>query len=216
MPTFPNDALQSECLSLVAALYGAVSDAERFAVRRAECQAWLARLSPSDSPLEAFLRRQVRRASEACALAGRVGSAVPSACAVVTIDERGSVIAAGAEAWTLLQSGSAAEDPLRLPRALHAFVEDAALSPSVPKAIRVPLDNGSSELAGVVLGVDQMSHAIGEMRVMTLLLCDVGEQNAGATSSETQPRGEVTEFRHVPRTTAAAPTTLRLVVDLSA
>lgn len=216
MPTLPNDSLQSECLSLVAALYGAVSDAERFAVRRAECEAWLAGLSPSESPLRAFLRRQVRRASEACALAVRVGSAVPSACAVVTIDDRGRVIAAGAEAWTLLQSGSAAEDPLRLPLALRVFVEDAALSPSVPKAIRVPLDNGSAELAGVVLGVDQMSHAFGEMRVMTLLLCDVGEENTGETPSATETRGDVREFPRVARTVAAVPTTLGLVADRSA
>ena len=63
---------------------------------------------------------------------------------------------------------------MRLPRALRAFVEDACGSHAVPRALRVPLDDGSSELAGIVLGVDLVRHAVGAMLVITLLLCDVG------------------------------------------
>ena len=105
---------------------------------------------------------------------------MPSACAVLTLDDQGRVIAAGAESWTLLRSGSPTEDPLRLPRSLRAFVQDACISHAVPRALRVPLDNGSSELAGIVLGVDLVRHAVGAMRVITLLLCDVGPAAAAA------------------------------------
>jgi hypothetical protein len=187
-----NDPQQSECLSLVASLYGAVSHPERFARLRATCEQWLSLQVASDTPAARFLRLQLTRAAEARALSARAAAEVPSACAVLTLDDRGRVVAAGAEAWSLLRSGSSGEDPLRVPGALRAFAEDAGLSHVVPRALRVPLDDGSAELAGVVLGVDQVRHAVGTMRVMTLLLCDVG-----APPAETISRGpaEVREFR---------------------
>ena len=190
---YPHDTLQSECLSLVAGLYGAVADPDRFAARRARCEDWLSRQVAPDAPAAGFLRIQIGRAAEARALSVRVGTEVPSACAVLTLDDQGRVIAAGAEAWTLLRSGAPAEDPLRLPRALRAFVEDACNSRTVPRALRVPLDDGSSELAGIVLGVDLVRHAVGALRVITLLLCDVGP--ALAPEPAVRGRGEVREFR---------------------
>jgi hypothetical protein len=211
---FTSDPLQSECLSLIASLYGAVADAVRFAGRRAECEAWLARQAAPDTPAASFLRLQVDRASEACALACRAAAAVPAACAVLTIDDRGRVIAAGVEAWPLLRSGTAGEDPLRLPLALRVFVEDTCLSRAVPKALRVPLDDGSSELAGVVLGVDQVKHAVGAMRVITLLLCDVGRREARPAQAAPR-RADVREFRPAGGR-PAAPYAVGLAADRSA
>lgn len=211
MPTY--DSLQSECLSLVAGLYGAVSDPGLFAVRRAECEDWLGRQSGVDSPGAGFLRLQMDRAGEACTLACRAAAAVPAACAVLTVDDRGRVIAAGVEAWPLLRSGVPDEDPLRLPLALRAFVQDACLGRSVPKALRVPLDDGASELAGVVLGVDQVRYAVGALRVMTLLLCDVGRHVDEAAAAHR--RGDVREFRRVVNA-PAVPYAVGLAVDRSA
>jgi hypothetical protein len=191
---YPHDSLQSECLSLVAGLYGAVADPERFADQRACCEQWLSRQVSVDTPAASFLRLQIGRAAEARALSTRVGAEVPSACAVLTLDDQGRVLAAGAEAWTLLRSGSAAEDPLRLPRALRAFVEDACGSHAVPRALRVPLDDGSSELAGIVLGVDLVRHAVGAMLVITLLLCDVGPARP-AEQPVAGSLGQVRQFR---------------------
>lgn len=208
-----HDSLQSECLSLVAGLYGAVSDPGLFAVRRAECEAWLARQDSLDAPGASFLRIQMDRAVEACALACRATAAVPAACAVLTMDDHGRVIAAGAEAWLLLRSGRPDEDPLRLPLALRMFAEDACRSRSVPKALRVPLDDGSSELAGVVLGVDQVRHAVGALRVITLLLCDVGRQVQAAPGGGR--RGEVRAFRRA-ADRSAPPYAVGLAADRSA
>ena len=192
-----NDPHQSECLSLVAALYGALSHPDRFARQRAACERWLCRQVASDTPAAQFLRMQVSRAAEARSLSARAGAEVHSSCAVVTLDDRGRVLAAGAEAWTLLGSGGSGDDPLRVPRALRAFVEDAGRGGPVPRAVRVPLDDGSTELAGVVLGVDQVRHAVGSMRVITLLLCDVGEARA-------EPAGrEPARIRPFPRPAAA-------------
>ena len=192
-----NDPHQSECLSLVAALYGAMSHPDRFARQRAACERWLCRQVASDTPAAQFLRMQVSHAAEARSLSARAGAEVPSSCAVVTLDDQGRVLAAGAEAWTLLGSGGSGDDPLRVPRALRAFVEDARRGGPVPRAVRVPLDDGSTELAGVVLGVDQVRHAVGSMRVLTLLLCDVGEAPAEAPG-----RGPA-QIRPFPRPAAA-------------
>ncbi len=197
---YSHHSLQSECLSLVAGLYGAVADSTRFADQRASCEQWLARQVSADTPAAGFLRLQIGRAVEARTLSARVGTEVPLACAVLTLDDQGRVIAAGAEAWALLRSGSAAEDPLRLPRALRAFVEDACGSHAVPRALRVPLDDGSSELAGIVLGVDLVRHALGAMRVITLLLCDMGP--ASHAEPAAGGRGEVREFRRKGHLTA--------------
>lgn len=188
-----HDTLQSECLSLVAGLYGTVADPVRFADQRASCEQWLSRQVSVDTPAASFLRSQIGRAAEARALSARLGKAVPSSCAVITLDDQGRVIAAGAEAWAVLRSGSPSQDPLRLPRALRAFVEDAVVSHAVPRALRVPLDDGSSELAGIVLGVDLVRHAVGAMMVVTLLLCDVG--SAGPEAPARPGRGEIREFR---------------------
>jgi hypothetical protein len=207
----PNDAIQSECLSLVAGLYGAVADPQLFADRRSRCEEWLSSQVSAETPAAGFLRVQIGRAAEARALSVRVGTEVPSACAVLTLDDQGRVIAAGAEAWTLLRSGSPARDPLRLPRALRVFVEDACISPAVPRALRVPLDDGSSELAGIVLGVDLVRHAVGAMRVITLLLCDVGPA-AMAAESAPRARGDVREFRRK-GSVAAAPASVNLAAE---
>ena len=187
---FLTDPLQSECLSLVAGLYAAVSHPERFVQSRNACDEWLSR-QITETPAAQFLRLQIHRASEARAISIRAGAEVPSACAVVTLDGQGRVVAAGAEAWSLLGCGSRIEGPLRLPLALRAFAEDAALSPSVPRALRIPLDDGARELAGIVLGVDEVRHAVGAMRVLTVLLCDVDEARAGVSAT----RGELREFR---------------------
>lgn len=103
---YPLDSLQSECLSLVAGLYGAVADPVRFAEQRVCCEEWLARRPSADTPAASFLRLQIGRAAEARAISTRVGTEVPSACAVLTLDDQGRVIAAGAEAWALLGCGS--------------------------------------------------------------------------------------------------------------
>jgi hypothetical protein len=207
---YPNDSLQSECLSLVAGLYGAVASPTRFAGQRACCDQWLARQVSADTPAASFLRVQIGRAAEAHALSVRVGTEAPSACAVLTLDDQGRVIAAGAEAWLLLGSGSAVEDPLRLPRALRAFVEDASGGHAVPRALRVPLDDGSSELAGIVLGVDLVRHAVGAMRVITLLLCDVGPERPAEPAAS---GGEVREFRRKGRVLSGAPASMDLAAE---
>ena len=210
-----NDPLQAECLSLVASLYGAVTDHDRFHTCRLDCDAWLERQAQPDSASAAFLRMQVRRATEARNLAAAGRSSLPAACAVLTVDDRGRVLAASPETWALVGSGAPATGPLRLPLALRAFVEDASLSRSVPKALRVPLEDGSSELAGIVLGVDQVSHAAGTMRVITLLLCDVGA--ADARERPPAPRADVREFRRVARDRdAAKPFEIALAADRSA
>ena len=208
---YPHDSLQSECLSLVAGLYGAVADPTRFADQRATCEQWLARQVSADTPAASFLRSQIGRAAEARALTVRVGTEVPSACAVLTLDDQGRVIAAGAEAWALLRSGSATEDPLRLPRALRAFVEDACGSHAVPKALRVPLDDGSSELAGIVLGVDLVRHAVGAMLVVTMLLCDVGPERPAEPAATS--RGDVRQFRREGRIASGAAGSMDLAAE---
>ena len=209
------DPLQAECLSLVASLYGAVTDHGRFQTCRADCDAWLKRQSEPASPSAVFLRLQVKRATEARNLAAAGRSSLPAACAVLTVDDRARLLAASPETWALVGSGSPDVGPLRLPLALRAFVEDAGVSRLVPKALRVPLDDGSSELAGIVLGVDEVSHAAGTMRVLTLLLCDVGTTEA--RERPPVPRAEVREFRRVARDRdPATPFAVTMAADRSA
>jgi hypothetical protein len=193
---FTNEPSQAECLSLVASLYAAVTDHDQFLSRRADCEYWLARQPSPDTPAADFLRLQLKRATEARNLAAAGRSSLPTTCAVLTVDDRGRPLAASPETWMMVGSGLPEDGPLRLPLALRAFVEDAGISPSVPRALRVPLDDGSSELAGIVLGVDQVSHAAGTMRVMTLLLCDVGPTQVPQRPGR---GGEVREFRRVAR-----------------
>ena len=193
-----HDPIQAECLSLVASLYGAITDADRFHVRRAECEAWLDRQVAADTPAAAFLRLQIGRATEARNLASASRSSLPTEFAVLTVDDRARVLAASPETWRLLGVGEMAEGALRLPLALRAFVEDASLSRCVPRALRVALDDGSRELAGIVLGVDRIRHTVGTLGVLTLLLCDVGPSRAPLQVSSPS-RAEVREFRRVAR-----------------
>jgi hypothetical protein len=205
---FSNDPLQSECLSLVAGLYGAVSHPERFVQSRSACDAWLSR-QPVETPAARFLRLQMQRATEARAISTRAGAEVPSSCAVVTLDGQGRVVAAGAEAWPLVGCGSWIDGPLRLPLALRAFAEDVALSPAVPRALRILLDDGSKELAGIVLGVDEVHHALGAMRVITLLLCDMDERRADAAIR----RGELRAFKRNGVVAGAPPVSVGLAAE---
>ena len=208
-----NDPLQAECLSLAASLYGAVMDHDQFVSCRTECDLWLSGQTRTDSPAAAFLRLQVRRATEARTLVAAGRSTLPTAFAVLTVDDRGCVLAASPETWSLLGAGAPEAGPPRLPLALRAFVEDAALSHVVPKALRIPLDDGSSELAGIVLGVDQVSHVAGTMRMITLLLCDVG-----TTEARERPSGaRVREFRRVARERdSTRPLSVAMAADRSA
>lgn len=210
---FTHDPFQAECLSLVASLYGAITDSDRFLSRLTDCEDWLAQQASPDSPAAAFLRLQVRRALEARTLVAAGLSSMPTACAVLTVDHAGRLLAASRETRALV--GAPEDGALRLPLALRAFVEDAALSPSIPRALRVPLDDGSSELAGIVLGVDQVSHAAGTMRVITLLLCDVG--TVDVREGPTAGRAEIREFRRVARDRESAkPFEVSLAADRSA
>lgn len=195
------DLSQSECLSLVGSLYGALADPVRFRGVRSACERWLDRHDGPDTPAVAFLRTQLPHAEAAALLASGGATPMPSACAVVAIDDGGRVLAAGAEAWTLLRSGTPGQDALRLPGALRTFGEDACLGTSVPLAVRVPLDDADGELVGIVLGMDVVMHAVGSMRVITLLLCDVA--SAPAATSATRRRADVREFRR--RTATAQP-----------
>jgi hypothetical protein len=211
-----NDPIQAECLSLVASLYGAVADADRFQACRAECQAWLDRQVTPETPAASFLRLQMGRATEARNLTAVTRCSLPATCAVLTVDDRGRVLAASPETWTLFGDGARQDEALRLPLSLRAFVEDACLSPTVPRALRVPLDDGSKELAGIVLGVDRIRHTVGTLGVLTLLLCDVGEARpAVAASSGT--RADVREFRRVRgERQSARPFSISLAADRSA
>jgi hypothetical protein len=211
-----NDPIQAECLSLVASLYGAVTDAERFKACRAECEAWLDRQVTPETPAAAFLRLQIGRATEARTLASASRSSLPTDCAVLTVDDRGRVLAASPETWRLLGGRESTDGTLRLPLSLRAFVEDAALSPSVPRALRVALDDGSRELAGIVLGVDRIRHTVGTLGVLTLLLCDVGPAKP-SVEAVSPARADVREFRRVPREREAArPFSISLAADRSA
>lgn len=193
-----NDPIQAECLSLVASLYGAVTDADRFQSCRAECDSWLARQVTAETPATAFLRLQIGRATEARNLASASRSSLPTEWAVLTVDDQGRVLAASPETWRLLGGGADVDGALRLPLSLRAFAEDASLSPSVPRALRVVLDDGSRELAGIVLGVDRIRHTVGTLGVLTLLLCDVGPARAPIDVSPPS-RAEVREFKRVVR-----------------
>lgn len=208
-----NDPLQADSVSLVASLYSAVTDRDRFAICRAECEDWLAQQRDPASPAAAFLRLQVRRATEARTLAAAGRSSLPTACAVMAVDDHGRVLAASPETRALFGGGASEDEPLRLPLSLRAFVEDAGVGTAIPRALRVPLDDGSTELAGIVLGVDQVSHAAGAMRVMTFLLCDVGVSR----DRQTGGRAEVKPFRRVARgRKVEGPYEMALAADRSA
>jgi hypothetical protein len=195
MPT--NDPIQADCLTLVASLYGAVVDADRFRASREECEAWLERQPQPETPAASFIRLQIGRATEARNLAAASRASLPTECAVLAVDDHGRILAASPETWSLLgePSGNGA---LRLPLSLRAFIEDTSLSPAMPRALRVPLDDGSRELAGIVLGVDRICHAVGTLGVLTLLLCDVGAP-CPASCAPTASRADVREFRRVSR-----------------
>jgi hypothetical protein len=169
-----------------------------------------------ETPAAAFLRLQIGRATEARTLAQASRSSLPTECAVLTVDDRGRVLAASPETWTLIGGGAPTDEPLRLPLSLRAFIEDASLAPAVPRALRVALDDGSRELAGIVLGVDRIRHTGGTLGVLTLLLCDVNAA-APALPSHATTKADVREFRRVSREREAArPFSISLAADRSA
>jgi len=162
--------LHLECLRLVSALYAALGDPARYGERRAECEAWLFRHRERSEPLTAFLRHQLARVAEARLVAREAASGGPSA--VVAVDDTGGVMAAGPEAWAVLRSGDPARAPLQLPGSLRTHLTDmASLRGRPPKAFRLHLDDGSGEVAGVLLGVDDMPRhgTLAPARVATLV-----------------------------------------------
>jgi len=178
------DPIRAECLSLLATLYGALSDDERYAERRTACEGWLFQHRGRHEAVTAFLRHQMSRAAEARQVARELGGG-SGRMAAVMVEDGLQVVAAGPEAWDLLHCGHPASDPLRLPELLTMHL-DATLKSGArfPKAMRILPDQGTGELAGVLLGVEEMPQRRGKpRRVATLLLWDLaGEGKAGVAS----------------------------------
>ena len=145
------DLIRAACLSLLAGLYGALSDDERYAERRSACEAWLFRHRGRHEALTAFLRHQMSRAAEARQVVRELGGGSGRVAAVM-VEDGPEVVAAGPEAWDLLHSGHPSSDPLRLPALLSTHL-DATLKSGArfPKAMRILPDQGTRELAGVLL-----------------------------------------------------------------
>jgi hypothetical protein len=105
--------------------------------------------------------------------------------AAVMVEDGLEVVAAGPEAWDLLHCGHPSSDPLRLPALLSAHLDETLKSGArFPKAMRILPDQGTGELAGVLLGVEEMPQRRGKpRRVATLLLWDLaGEGKTGVAS----------------------------------
>jgi hypothetical protein len=182
------DLIRAECLSLLAGLYGALSDDERYAERRTACEAWLFQHRGRHEAVTAFLRRQISRAAEARQVARELGGGSGRVAAVM-VEDGLEVVAAGPEAWDLLQSGHPSSDPLRLPAILSTHL-DATLKSGArfPKAMRILPDQGTRELAGVLLGVEEMPQRRGKpRRVATLLLWDLASEGRAAVASVGAP-----------------------------
>ena len=75
-----------ECLSLLAGLYGALSDDERYAERATACEAWLFQHRGRYEALTAFLRHQMSRAAEARQVARELGGGSGRVAAVMVED----------------------------------------------------------------------------------------------------------------------------------
>ncbi len=171
----PVDSLQSECLALLASLYAALADDQRYAERRTACESWLFQRRGTHEPLASFLRHQLSRAAEARQVARDLSGGVFGRSAAVMLDESGLVVAAGPEAWALLASGSPDADPLQLPAALKAHLAaTVATGAPFPRALRLMAEGGGPDLAGVLLGVENLPQTEGRARrVATLLLWDL-------------------------------------------
>ena len=168
------DLIRTECLSLLARLYGALGDDERYAERRTACEAWLFQHRGQHEGVTSFLRHQMSRAAEARQVARDLGGGSGRVAAVM-VEEGLEVVAAGPEAWELLHCGDPSTDPLRLPALLNAHLDSTLKNGArFPKAMRILPDQGAGELAGVLLGVEEMPQRRGKpRRVATLLLWDL-------------------------------------------
>jgi hypothetical protein len=150
-------SLRRECLSLVSALYSAVTDPSVYGDRRAECEAWLFRHRDGSAPLTEFLRHQLARAAEARLVAREASVAPAGAVAVIAVDGAGTVMAASQAAWDVLRSGAPGQAPLRLPQSLVTHLATLTSAQGrLPRALRLQLDGGPGEVAALLLGVDDM------------------------------------------------------------
>ena len=184
-----DDDLQTECLSLLASLYAALTDDQRYAERRTACESWLFQRRGTHGPLASFLRHQLSRAAEARQVARDLSGGVFGRSAAVMLDETGKVVAAGPEAWALLASGSPDVDPLQLPAALKAHLSaTVATGAPFPRALRLMSEGGGPDLAGVLLGVEGLPSTEGRpRRVATLLLWDLSNNSASVAAASTAP-----------------------------
>ena len=182
-------SLQAECLSLLASLYAALTDDQRYAERRSACESWLFQRRGDHEPIASFLRHQLARAAEARQVARDLSGGVFGRSAAVMLDETGKVVAAGTEAWALLASGSPDADPLQLPAVLEAHLAAMmATGAPFPRALRLMGESGGPELAGVLLGVESLPPAAGRARrVATLLLWDLSDATAAVSAAPARP-----------------------------
>jgi hypothetical protein len=164
--------IESECLLLLGRLFSALGDDAVFASRRAACERWQFRRRKTDGKMAAFLCQQLRRAVEARQVSQEISGGRPDACAVVMLGDGGAAVAASPGAWTLLHAGAPGEMPLALPSTLVAHLAPMLSSGvAFPRALRVALDDRSGDVAGVLLGVDEIPGAGPRPRhVATLLL----------------------------------------------
>jgi hypothetical protein len=163
--------IESDCLGLIGRLFSSLGDDAAFSERRSECEAWQFRHRRTDETLAAFLCQQLRRAAEARQVSRELSGGRPDVCAVVMLGESGRVLAASAGAGAILHV-KPGQTPLALPSALAAYLSPV-LSSGVPfpRALRVALDDRSGDVAGVLLGVDEIpGRAPRRRHVATLLL----------------------------------------------
>jgi hypothetical protein len=146
---------ETECLALIGRLFGALGDDAAFASRRAACERWQFRRRQTDGDLATFLCQQMRRAAEARQVSHEISGGRKDGCAVVMLGEDGAVVAASASAWTLLHATPGG--PLALPSRLVTHLTPMLSSGvAFPRALRVTLDDRTGDVAGVLLGVDEI------------------------------------------------------------
>ncbi len=171
----------AECLVLVGNLYASLADAQRYAARRAECEAWIFRHRKRSSGLAAFLRHQLARASDARQAAHEARAMEHGSWGAIAVDEDGTVLAAAPEAWLVLRSGDPERSPLFLPAALRRHLIDvSAAGGRPPRALRFHLDRSTSEAAALLLGVDDLPRRGRAARVSTLVMWELTPQPAPA------------------------------------
>jgi hypothetical protein len=163
--------IESECLSLLARLFSALGDDAAFAESRAACEAWQFQHRKNDERLATFVCQQLRRAAEARQVSREISGGRPDVCAVVMLGDGGQVLAASKGAWRLLHAESKPEPP-PLPSAMVDHLAPTVSSGTAfPRAMRVALDDGIDDVAGVLLGVDEIPDGTENPRhVATLLL----------------------------------------------